>query len=170
MNIDRIKNRLIARLITRFPALAKRFIDAYAPWESADIPWTAVTKPLAESRVAIVTTAGVHHVEQEPFDMRDKDGDPTYRVIDLTKPSGLMITHDYYDHTDADKDVNIVFPVERLREFVHEGFVGGLADLHYGFMGHITGRHIVTLIEKTAPEIARRLKRDRVDAVVLTPG
>ena len=158
-------------MITRFPSLAKRFVASYAPWESEDIPWTPFTKPLSECTVAMVTTAGVHHRDQTPFDMIDRDGDPSYRVIDLSRPlESLIITHDYYDHRDADKDINIIFPVERLREFAREGIIGRPANVHYGFMGHITGPHIMTLIAHMATEVARHLKRDGVDIVVLTPG
>jgi D-proline reductase (dithiol) PrdB len=168
---NRLKNKLISKIITRFPSLAKRFTDAYDPWKAVDVPWTPVTKALEHSRIAVVTTAGVHHVDQEPFDMKDREGDPSYRTIDLKKPlSSLMITHDYYDHSDADKDINIVFPVERLKGFSQEGLIGPIADLHYGFMGHITGRHLPTLINRTAPEVAARLKKDNVDVVLLTPG
>ncbi len=171
MSIDRLKNRLIAKIITRCPSLAERFLEAYEPWKSADIPWTPVTKDLGQSSVAVVTTAGVHHRDQEPFNMKDHDGDPSYRTIDLRRPlSSLMITHDYYDHADADRDINVVFPVARLKEFEQEGLIGRVADLHYGLMGHITGRHIFTLIGTTAREIARRLKSDKVDIVLLIPG
>ena len=171
MGMGRLKNKMIAKVITRFPSLAKRFIDSYDPWESEDIPWTPVTKSLAESKVAIVTTAGVHHKDQTPFDMGDPDGDPSYRIIDLQKTaSNLMITHDYYDHSDADRDINIVFPIQRLQEFEKEKVIGRAANVHYSFMGHITGRHILTLISSTAPAVARRLMGDNVDAVLLTPG
>jgi D-proline reductase (dithiol) PrdB len=171
MSLNRFKNKFIATIITRFPALAKRFISAYAPWESQDVPWAAVTKALADSKIAVVTTAGVHHKDQRPFNMLDREGDPSYRTIDLSSPlSTLMITHDYYDHTDADKDINIVFPIERLKEFEKEGLIGQVAELHYGFMGHITGRHLLTLINRIAPEVAQRLKEDKVDIVLLTPG
>lgn len=171
MNWYRIKNKVISRIITRYPLLAGKFVESYAPWESEDIPWTRFTKLLSESTVAIVTTAGVHHRDQTPFNMLDKNGDPSYRIIDLTRPlSSLMITHDYYDHADADRDINIVFPVERLREFTSEGVIRRLADRNYGFMGHITKPHIITLMNQTAPEVARLLKQDGVDAVLLTPG
>jgi D-proline reductase (dithiol) PrdB len=166
-----MKNRLIARVITAFPALSKRFVDAYHPWESDDIPWTPATTPLADSTVALVTTAGVHHKDQQPFDMQDKNGDPTYRVIDGDKPlSSLMITHDYYDHSDADRDINIVFPLERLREMAAAGIVGAVARHHYSFMGHIDGPHIVTLVEEKGPEVAAALAKGGADAVLLTPG
>jgi D-proline reductase (dithiol) PrdB len=171
MNWNRTKNKLIARVIARFPSLSKRFVESYAPWESEDIPWTPFVKPLSECTLALVTTAGVHHRDQPPFDMIDKEGDPSCRVIDLSRPlDSLMITHDYYDHRDADKDINVVFPVNRLREFAERGIIKNLADRNYGFMGHITGKHILTLMSTTAPGIARRLMRDAVDAVLLTPG
>ena len=171
MSFYRLKNKLIAKIITRFPSLSERFTAAYEPWKSADILWTEVTKPLEKCKVAVVTTAGVHQKDQEPFDMKDKDGDPSFREIDFRMGlANLMITHDYYDHSDADKDINVVFPVERLKEFEQEGIIGKLADLHYGFMGHITGRHILTLTSVTAPEVVKRLKKDKVDVVLLTPG
>ena len=171
MSLSRLKNRAIAKVITTFPSLSRRLIEAYHPWESEDIPWTPVRKPLAESTLALVTTSGVHHRNQEPFDMHDKEGDPSYRVIDLGRPlSSLMITHDYYDHSDADKDVNIVFPVERLQELAGERVIGRLAPRAYSFMGHIDGRHITTLVEGTGPEVAERIVADGADAVLLTPG
>ncbi|GAB4388623.1 MAG: glycine/sarcosine/betaine reductase selenoprotein B family protein [Thermodesulfovibrionales bacterium] len=169
--LKRLKNKLIAKLLTRFPSLTKRFTESYAPWEAEDVPWTPVTKLLRDCAVAIVTTAGVHQRDQEPFDMKDRNGDPSYREIDGRLPlEELMITHDYYDHADADKDINIVFPLERLREFEREGFIGRVARRHFGFMGHIDGPHIRTLMERTGPEAAAKLRDDGVDVVLLTPG
>jgi len=103
--------------------------------------------------------------------MTDQEGDPSFRVIPHgTAHSDLCITHDYYDHRDADKDLNIVLPLTRLEELNHEGVIGGVAPFHYSFMGHIDGRHVLRLLTETAPEVARRLKREHVDAVVLTPA
>ena len=171
LSFARLKNKNIARFTTRFPFLAKRFIESFSPLETEGIPWSPASKPLKESRVALVTTAGVHHRHQQPFDMKDLDGDPTFRVINDTIPiSDLMITHDYYDHSDADRDINIVFPIQRIRELESEGFIGDVAKTHFGFMGHIVGRHIQTLLTQSAPEVAQNLKNDNVDIVLLTPG
>jgi D-proline reductase (dithiol) PrdB len=167
----RLKNRVIAKVITRFPSLSKQFTDAYSPLESKDIPWTPFNKELNTCKVGLVTTAGVHHKAQKPFNMADKNGDPSYRSIDSRKPlNDLIITHDYYDHTDADRDINIVFPIERLKEFEAEGIIGEVAEFNYGFMGHIDGHHIQTLINETGPEVAARLKEQAVHVVLLTPG
>lgn len=169
---SRIKNRLIAKVITRFPALAQRFITAYKPWESGEeVPWTLTKKPLSECRLAVVTTSGVHHTGQEAFDMQDQDGDPSFRVIDCaTIGSSYRITHDYYDHSDAEKDLNIVLPLDRLRELQQEGVIGQLAKNHYSFMGHIDGRHIATLIGQSAKQLVEKLKKDKIDIVLLTPA
>lgn len=169
---SRLKNQLIAKVITRFPGLAQRYISAYKPWESGEpTPWTPVTKPLSECKLAIVTTSGVHHADQPRFNMQDSEGDPSFRIItgDTIK-NGYTITHDYYDHSDAEEDLNIVFPLDRLRELEEEGIIGKLSDKHYSFMGHIDGQHITTLVNKSAKQVIEKLKQEAVDVVLLTPA
>ncbi len=172
INVPRLKNRLIAKVITRFPALSRRLIEAYRPWETEGaIPWTPIRKPLWECKVAMVSTAGIHHRGQPPFDMRDPEGDPSFRELNgETIGDDFLITHDYYDHTDAEKDLNIVLPLQRLREFESEGIIGSLAHTHFSFMGHIDGRQIPALIEESAPRVAERIRADGVDVVLLTPA
>jgi D-proline reductase (dithiol) PrdB len=170
--ISRLKNQTIAKALTAFPILAEKAMEASGPTVSyRDTPWAPVSKPLSKMRVAIVTTSGVHHTEQSPFDMSDETGDPSLRMLEAARATdSLMITHDYYDHKDADKDINIVFPIDRLREFEQEGRIGEVAPTHYGLMGHLTGKHCDTLVKVTTPQIISRLKQENVDAVILTPG
>ncbi len=168
---NRFKNRLIAAALTRFPSLADRVAKGIDPLKFDTTPWAPVVKPLAEMTVALITTAGVHLKTDTPFDMNNKSGDGSFRVIHSgVSPGDLAITHDYYDHTDADSDINIVFPLERLRELTTDGIVGGVAKRHYGFMGHIENEQIEKLVRESAPEVARLLKEDGVDAVLITPG
>jgi D-proline reductase (dithiol) PrdB len=169
---SRIKHRGFAALATAFPSFGERLAAGYRAERQDDgVSWVPVKQPLARSAIALVTTAGVHHRDQPPYDMHDHDGDPSFRELDLERPlDSLMITHDYYDHTDADRDLNVVFPVERLRDLAASGEIGAVARLGYGFMGHITGRHLETLKRRTAPEVAERLKKAGVDAVLLAPG
>jgi D-proline reductase (dithiol) PrdB len=170
-DFTRLKNKLIAKAATAVPSVAKILTRSYHPEEQQGVPWTPVVKRLGESRVALVTTAGVHLKDQMPFNMNDPDGDPSSRVIDgKVSVNDLMITHDYYDHRGADKDINIVFPIERLRELETAGLIKSAASVHFGFMGHIVGPHIPTLTGVTAPEAAERLRAEGVDIVLLTPG
>jgi D-proline reductase (dithiol) PrdB len=170
--VTRFKNQGLARLATRFQTLSRHLTAAYRPQESeGEIPWIKPAVPLRQAKLALVTTSGIHHRGQLPFDMGDVDGDPSYRVLNGEELfHDFQITHDYYDHADAEKDPNIIFPLERLRELVGEGVLGSLAQTHYAFMGHIDGRHIPALIEQTAPEVAGKLKADQVDLVLLTPA
>lgn len=168
---SRFKNKLISIATSYSTTLSKQLISSYAPLAFIDIPWTQVKKPLSALKIALVTTAGIHHQYQKPFDMHDPSGDPSFRKIDpKTIEKDFKITHDYYDHRDADKDLNIVFPVTRLKEMAAAGIIGSVAERHYSFMGHITGSHIEELIKKSAPTAAADLLQHNVDAVLLTPG
>ena len=135
------------------------------------IPWTRLRKPLAACRVALVTTAGVHRTDEAPFDMADPEGDPSFRAFPMdTPPDALRITHKYYDHRAADRDLNVVLPRDPLRAIAAEHRIGSVAPTCYSLMGHILGPHLRTLTDAAAPEIARRLRAEAVDLVVLTPA
>jgi len=128
-------------------------------------PWAAFDKPLSEARIALLTTGGAYvRDRQEPF----IDDDPTYRVIPSTTPaSELAIFHEHYDKSNAEKDINVIFPIERLREMEKEQRIGSIAASGFGFMGYIVGDNIPRLMEETAPEVARMLVADRVDAALI---
>jgi len=171
LDLKSIKDQFLAKVFTRFPALFRRWVRHHQFVEFSDAPWTPFRGPLTQSRVALITTAGVHLKSDRPFNMRDPAGDPSFRPI----PSGALpgdwtITHNYYDHTDADQDLNVVLPLERLQELVNLGEIGSVAENHFAFMGHILPPHIHTLMHTTAPQVTRQLKQDKVDAVLLTPA
>ncbi|MFN2595622.1 MAG: glycine/sarcosine/betaine reductase selenoprotein B family protein [Pyrinomonadaceae bacterium] len=134
------------------------------------VPFTPFDRELARSHVAIVTAAGVHLRAQEPFNIADELGDLTFRVIPPDVDSAeLMVTHHHYDHSDADEDINVVFPVGALRELAEEGFVAGLAAKHVGYMGYTM--QLKAMYEGAAPQIANEIDRGgRADAVILTGG
>jgi D-proline reductase (dithiol) PrdB len=172
-NRDPIRQRiyhLTGRLFTRVPALARRWGRRFDALTFDEAPFTPLCKPLRECRFALVTTGGVHLREQPPYDMADPRGDPTYRVIpaDIAY-SRLTITHDYYNHQDAERDLNILLPIELFRNLARGGQIRSLATC-YSFMGHIEPPHVETLLRATAPQVAGKLKQERVDAVLLTPA
>ncbi|HEX8139994.1 MAG TPA: glycine/sarcosine/betaine reductase selenoprotein B family protein [Pyrinomonadaceae bacterium] len=134
------------------------------------VPFTPFDGQLEKSTIAIVTAAGVHLKDQEPFNIGDELGDLTYRVIppDVER-SELMVTHHHYDHEDADQDINVVFPIDVLRDLMAEGFIGGVAKKHVGYMGYTM--QLKAIYEGTAPQIANEIdKGSRADAVILTGG
>ncbi len=126
-------------------------------------PWAPLTKPLNHCRVAILTTGGVYVDGDQPFDVT---GDWSFRILPKDTPHDkFRIAHDKYDLTGVLEDINTVFPVDTLKELAAEGIIGSLAETNYGFMGFIPRPE--GLISETAPEVARRLKADGVDAVLI---
>jgi D-proline reductase (dithiol) PrdB len=129
-------------------------------------PFVRPKKPLDQSRLALVTTGGVHLPDQPRFDIDDPAGDCSYREIPTTADE-LTWTHAYY-RPDEDSDLDAVFPLETLRRLASAGVVGELSARHFSFMGAI---HDPTrLVEETAPEVAGNLLEDQVDVVLLTPS
>ena len=134
------------------------------------VPFTPFEGKLERATVAIVTAGGVHLKEQEAFNIADELGDLGYRVITPdVETSELMVTHHHYDHTDADTDINVVFPIDVLREMKENGAIGDVARKHIGYMGYTM--QLKAMYEGTAPQIANEIDRgSRADVVVLTGG
>ena len=128
--------------------------------------WAPVTKPLSEMTIGLATAAGVHRVDQERYNLA---GDFTWRKIpNESKVEELMVTHGGYDNSDANKDINCMFPIDRMHELEDEGFFKKCAPFHAGFMGG--GGNIEMFTKKTGPEVAQMFKEEGVDAVLLTAG
>lgn len=124
----------------------------------------AAGPPLRERRVAIVTTSGVHARGDRPFEIGATD----YRIIPGDTPAAdLIMSHSSvnFDRSGFQEDINVVFPIDRLRELQAGGVVGSVSNFHYSFMGAAP----IRLLEPKARELAGLLKKDRVDAVLLTP-
>jgi D-proline reductase (dithiol) PrdB len=134
------------------------------------VPFTPFEGELSRSTVAIVSAGGVHLRGQEPFNIADELGDLTFRVVPGDADSSqLAVTHHHYDHSDADEDINVVFPLDVLRDLKDEGFIGEVARKHVGYMGYTM--QLKAMYEGTAPEIANEIDRgSRADLVVLTGG
>ncbi len=163
-------NTLLVALYSN-PWVKKRWAHNFNAVKSDIIPWTPLLKPISECKIALLTTGGVHLKSDQPFDMVDKDGDPSFRKIPSSiEPKDLIITHDYYNHTDADKDINLVFPVETIKNAQQKGLIGDISKFYYSFMGHIDNHHIKTLMEKTAVEVSCELKKEKVDIAILVPA
>jgi len=146
------------------------FMKAY-PYRRVDWrPGARLTKSLHEARIAVVTTAAYFRPDQPPFDTSIRGGDYSYRVIPFDADlSALRVAHrsDAFDIRGITSDKNLALPLDRLNSLAKDGVIGSVAPRHFSFMGSITapGR----LIANTAPEVARMLLEDAVDAVLLTP-
>ncbi|MDT8342457.1 MAG: glycine/sarcosine/betaine reductase selenoprotein B family protein [Longimicrobiales bacterium] len=165
------------------PVDGYRFLDGGArrvmrAWERREpapegIPWTPLARPLAEARVALISSAGVARTDDRPFDQEGERanpwwGDPTHRVLPReTRTDQIRVHHLHIDPRPGEADLDVLLPLRRLDELVREGVVGASADEHYSVMGYIL--EPTTLLAETAPALARGLAAQQVDLALLVP-
>jgi D-proline reductase (dithiol) PrdB len=147
------------------------FIETY-PFRTVDwIPGARLAKPLSQSKLALISSAGMHLPGQPPFDLAFRGGDFSFRelpnTIDVRRLKIAQRSSDF-DQTGAKEDANLVFPLDRFRELVEWGDIGGLNHRHFSFMGSISAP--ARLISDSAPRIAEMLQKDRVDSAFLVPA
>ena len=139
----------------------------YFPCLEYDItPWVPWTKELRQSKIALVSSAGLHMRGDRPF----IGGDPSYRVIPSDADTADVIDSHAsigWDRTGLYRDLNLVFPLDRMRELIERNVIGSLAQDYYSFMG--AQRNPRKIIEETAPLAADSLLAQDVDLVLLLP-
>jgi D-proline reductase (dithiol) PrdB len=127
-------------------------------------PWVADARPLSERRIAIVSTAGLQRRGDRPFAADAAD----YRVLPAdSTAANVVMSHVSleYDRTGFQQDLNVIFPIDRLRELAAEGVIGSVADFHYSVMGATSPDEM----EPAAHRLSALFKADAVDTVLLVP-
>ena len=128
-------------------------------------PWTPLRKPIAHSKVALISSGGIIYRDQPRFHREDA----SYRRIPIAAhPDELSVWHFGYPTRDAERDVNCVFPLERMRELAAAGVIGDLVDPAFSFMGGIYSARKVH--DELAPQLVDELKRAHADAFFLVPA
>ena len=133
-------------------------------------PWVN-PPPLAQCRVAIISTAGLQERGDKPFLLGSDPsafGQGDYRVIGGQTPAkNIVMSHvsTNFDRSGFQQDINVAFPIDRLRELADEGVIGSVADFHYSFMGASSPEQMKPAVDRLIP----LLKNDAVDVVLLVP-
>jgi D-proline reductase (dithiol) PrdB len=137
--------------------------------------WAPATKRLAETRVALLTSAGLYvEGEQPSFDLERERreptwGDPGWRALPRAVPAGALgMAHLHLNHADILADRNVAFPLDVLDELAAGGLVGGATPEHVSVMGY-QEHELTGWRESTAPAIVELLREQGADAVVLAP-
>ena len=133
------------------------------------IPLAKLSKPLNESRLTFVSTAGVQPKGTMPFDTVHPVGDYSFRRVPSdSKTSDLEIHQLKYPTFGAERDLNVIFPIERIRELVAEKFIGSLTENFFSFIGYNMDAQ---MLEKTlAEDIAEAVKAENADVALLAPA
>lgn len=133
------------------------------------VPLAKLKKPLSESRLTFVSTAGVQPRGTLPFDTVHPIGDYSFRrVPSNSKPSDLKIHQLKYPTFSAERDLNVIFPIERLQELAGENIIGELAPNFFSFIGYNMDAE---MLEQTlAEDIAEAVEAEGSDVALLSPA
>jgi D-proline reductase (dithiol) PrdB len=156
--------------LERLSAVVRQVLTSFPCLEPDDTPWTPPSRELKHSSLALVTSAGLHLRHDKPFSGGVKGGDTSYRVIPSdAKTTDIVQSHTSigFDHTGIYRDLNVTFPLDRMRELVARGVVGGLAPNAYSFMGAL--RDMSRIVDETGPQVAQKLRDEGAEVVFLTP-
>jgi D-proline reductase (dithiol) PrdB len=140
----------------------------------ADIPWTPLSRPLADSTVALISSAGLALKTDRPFDQEGERrnpwwGDPSYRILPRTATAeDVKLYHLHIHPRVVEQDLNTLLPLQWLLELEANGEIGRSAARHYSFMGYNLQPQV--LLEESTPAMIRYMKQDGVNVVVLIPG
>jgi D-proline reductase (dithiol) PrdB len=138
------------------------------------IPWTPMSKPLSQTTIALVTSAGISLKSDPPFDMeREKRepiwGDRSFRTIPRgTTEKDIEVNHLHINTTYIKQDINVILPLARMAELEQEGMMGLLAPTSYSFYG-FQWQNTEFLSEAIEP-ISKKMRLEGVEAVLLTPA
>ena len=119
---------------------------------------------LAERRVALISSAALVRRGEAPFAF----GATEIRPVPASLPAGEILTSHpsiAHDRSGFQRDLNVVHPVDRLRELAEAGVIAGAADTHYTFMGSSDA----TQMADAADQIAGQLRQERIDSILLSP-
>ena len=137
------------------------------------IPWTPLGKPLSQCTVSLVSSAALALKTDVPFDAEVERhdpwfSDPSYRVLpQSTRTGDVRVFHLHIDPGIVEEDLNTALPLELLAELAASGEIGAAAPSHYSYYGYTLRPE--RLLRESVPEIARRLRDEHVDVVVLVP-
>ena len=146
----------------------KEILKKYPFIVPEDVPWTPYKGSSSEQTFALVTSAGLYLTDSQPaFDTVSLHGDPSFREIPRTvRQEELGIAHTHYDHSLAEQDINVIFPIQRFIELEREHIIGKVADTHYSF-SYVND--VVSLVTEAVPKLMSRIKAAQVDVLFLVP-
>ena len=105
--------------LERLSAVVRQVLTSFPCLEAGDTPWTVPSREMKHGSLALVTSAGLHLRGDKPFAADVKGGDTSYRVIPSdAKATDILQSHTSigFDHSGIYRDLNVTFPLDRLRE------------------------------------------------------
>ncbi|MEE2781848.1 MAG: glycine/sarcosine/betaine reductase selenoprotein B family protein [Pseudomonadota bacterium] len=127
-------------------------------------PAFVTPKPLSEAKIAIVTSASLHHEDDDDF----APSDTGFRQLHRARRD-IVVGHwsPNFDASGVAQDLNVVFPIDRLEELAAKGEIGSVSDVHLAVAGNQFD--LAGIKMDGGPAGAALLNKHEVDVVLLTP-
>ncbi|OGG99167.1 MAG: hypothetical protein A2600_05165 [Candidatus Lambdaproteobacteria bacterium RIFOXYD1_FULL_56_27] len=165
---------LVQSLLTRLfmiPWVQRRWSRSFIALQPDRRPFVLPAHPLAQTKIALLTTGGVHLAHEPGFDMENPQGDGSFRSFPWeTDREALTLTHKYYDSRAAQKDLGVILPIRPLQAALEQGKIGRAGSKVYSFMGHLSGEQLERALKSSVPQVIRELKAEGVEVCFLTPA
>lgn len=161
---------------------ARNYSGAVPRWSYDDGPFTPLSKPVSEARLALLTSSG-HFVDGQdprPFGVENmSQEEAVQRIVSFlrtapelseipldTPPERLRVRHPGYDIRGSQADPNVSFPLYQLLSLAEDGVIGGLVDPAYSFVGAAAQ---TPLLREQGPQWVQRIQRQGADGAILVP-
>ena len=134
-----------------------------------DVPFATLRKPLAESRLALVSTSEIasRRWKDQRLPLERGEAANVYGVPVDTPVEELYSRTDSYDmNATTLDDVNSYFPVTRLQELTDAGRIGSLAPTAYGVYNAYSQ---IKTTDTDAPKVLQGCRDEGVDIALLVP-
>ena len=133
------------------------------------VPLAKLEKPISQCKVCFVSTSGVQPKGSMPFDVVHPVGDYSFRRVPAnSRVEDLEIHQIKYPTEGANRDVNVIYPIERLRELASEGMIGGLTENLFAFIGYNMDPH--RLEATLAEDLADAIVAEGADILLAAPA
>ncbi len=147
----------------------ERYAAEYAFEQSEPTPWAPLRSPLRDCKAALVTTAGIRLATQHEFRADRARGSAEWREISVYANGGASYAFDFtnYDPREAERDINVICPVDRLKELVDAHTLGGLNETFFSFFGLCQD---LDALSTSAAAVGAKLRAYDVDVCFVFPA
>jgi D-proline reductase (dithiol) PrdB len=146
----------------------EQYAAEYTYQQTEPTPWTPLHRRLKDCKAVIVTTAGLRLKTQHEYDLDRGRGSSDVREISINaQRADLAFDFTNYDPREAEKDLNVIVPIDRMKELVDEGSLGGLCESFFSFFGLCPN---VASLQQSAQRVVEKLRRYEADIAFVFPA
>lgn len=161
--------------MTKFPfyprdraATFEKYAAEYAFEQTEPTAWTPLRNPLRQCQAALVVSAGLRLQTQHEYTIGEQGGSSEFREISIhINPADLAYDFTGYDTGEVQQDLNVLAPVNRLKDLVDREEISGVHETFFSFFGLSPDREA---LQESARKVAEKMIAGNVAVAFLVPA